>query len=496
MSGTQALVLAGHGSQRHARSAAPVHAHADRIRAGGGFHEVRTAFWKEEPTLGDVATTVESDVAYVVPVLTSEGYFADEVFPRELDAPDDGHRASSPDIRYTEPAGTHPAMTAVVEDRVEVTRDGPAEAAAVVVVGHGTERNERSADSTRSHADRLRDRGRYAEVEALFLDEPPYVDDALEHVSAPEVVLVPLFVADGYHTTADVPAALGHPGVGETAVIDGRRVHYTGAVGTEPSLADVIVERAVEAGASPDVDVPSPRLSPAESEFVRRLRDGPVAWGELSIDITDGGFLIRHRADANLPSESLASVDGPSTLRERVRHDDDGRYRPLSGAETLPTGWELAGLDTTGLVRAVRAVYPGSIAHWYRDRSDQLVVTDFRETVDRQTGIYADLDRLSQAELDAATEAVCGGCVRSRRWGIDDGEDPDAGGIPCREACPFFLSAAHAFLDSGRAAAELDSEVPAGAFEDPANRYRVEYSRAIEQRRGGEPPIQSPGGGR
>jgi sirohydrochlorin cobaltochelatase len=61
-----ALVLVGHGSQLNANSSAPVLSHAEAIRERGLFSEVRTGFWKEEPSLSRVLDGCEdSDVVVV-----------------------------------------------------------------------------------------------------------------------------------------------------------------------------------------------------------------------------------------------------------------------------------------------------------------------------------------------------------------------------------------------------------------------------------------------
>jgi sirohydrochlorin cobaltochelatase len=253
---TQALVLAGHGSHLNPDSATPVFEHADAIRASGAFDEVREAFWKEEPSLREVLRTVESDAAYVVPFFTSEGYFTERVLPRELRLADGHELDVDIPVHYADPVGTHDAMTDVVVARAEsVTGDpdvGPG--VGLAVVGHGTERHEDSGKSTRYHARRVRERDRFAEVRALFMDEAPNVADATRHLDSEDIVVVPLFVADGYHTREDIPEDLGltedhRTGWAVPATVDDRRVWYAGAVGTEPALAEVVLERAAEAGA-------------------------------------------------------------------------------------------------------------------------------------------------------------------------------------------------------------------------------------------------------
>src|SRR5204863_1805911 len=78
-----ALVLAGHGSTLNPDSAQPTHEHADTIRRRGLFAEVVCSFWKEEPSLREVLRMIDSPEVYIVPNFISEGYFTQEVIPRE-----------------------------------------------------------------------------------------------------------------------------------------------------------------------------------------------------------------------------------------------------------------------------------------------------------------------------------------------------------------------------------------------------------------------------
>jgi len=269
----QALVIVAHGSHLNPDSSAPTHDHADTVRAVGGFDEVAVGFWKEEPSLREVLRTVESEEVYVVPLFISEGYFTEEVIPRELrlggwdpaDWESDGLSADSATyvaedtgqtVHYCGPVGTHEAMTDVIVRRAESVTGDPdvGDGFGLAVVGHGTERNENSAKAIEYHADRVREMDRFDEVRALYMDEDPEVDDLTDFFDTDDVVLVPLFIADGYHTQEDIPEDVGlcedhTEGWDVPELVDDTRVWYAGAVGTEPLMADVVLERAVDAGA-------------------------------------------------------------------------------------------------------------------------------------------------------------------------------------------------------------------------------------------------------
>jgi sirohydrochlorin cobaltochelatase len=209
----------------------------------------------------------------VVPLFISEGYFTEEVIPRELRLEEwdpeqwasDGTSATSTTlpagdtdqtVHYCGPVGTHDAMTDVIVRRAETVTDDPdvGEGFGLAVVGHGTKRNENSAKAIQYHADRIRESGRFDEVRDLYMDEDPEVDDVTDFFTTDDIVVVPLFVADGYHTQEDIPEDMGltddyRTGWDTPAEVDGHRIWYAGAVGTEALMADVVVERARDAGA-------------------------------------------------------------------------------------------------------------------------------------------------------------------------------------------------------------------------------------------------------
>ncbi len=296
----EALVIVAHGSHLNPDASTPTFSHAGTIRDANVFDEVRTAFWKEEPSYREVLRTVESDDVYVVPLFISEGYFTEDVIPRELrlEAWDpaiwdsDGTSAThvtleardvEKTVHYCGPVGTHDAMTDVIVRRAETVTDDPdvGDGVGLAVVGHGTERNENSAKAIQYHTDRLTDLNRFDQVEALFMDESPVVDNVTDVFQTQDIVLVPLFVADGYHTQEDIPEDVGltddyRIGYDVPAAVDDHQIWYAGAVGTEPLMADVILERAADAGAT------IPSRDPSES--------GPNTHGDEPIDAHTGGI--------------------------------------------------------------------------------------------------------------------------------------------------------------------------------------------------------------
>jgi sirohydrochlorin cobaltochelatase len=226
----KALVIVGHGSHLNEDSSLPVYEHAGRIRQTGEFDEVVECFWKEEPSMRHVLDTIESEDVYVVPAFISEGYFTQQVIPRELG--------------LEGPVSRKDQMTDVILERAEDLICGREVSGrtALVLLGHGTDLNKNSGGVIYLNAGRIRERGIYDLVEVGFLDQDPEIGVVVDSVEAENVILIPLFIAEGWHTRETIPDDLGL--VGEVTLRDDKTIFYGAPVGTHPSMANLIVARA------------------------------------------------------------------------------------------------------------------------------------------------------------------------------------------------------------------------------------------------------------
>lgn len=246
-----ALIIVGHGSTLNADSSAPTHNHARVIRERGIFREVHTAFWKEEPSLREVLRMVQSREVYVVPNFISEGYFTTTIIPRELELTGpiterDGHV-----IKYCTPVGSDPRMTDVLLHRAREVAHGisPADTT-LFIVGHGTNLNDNSAKAAKDQVKKIRELGEYAEVLSAYMEEPPLIAEWDRLSTQPNVVVVPFFIADGLHSFDDIPVLLGIREEGKEAEVfqnphslRGRQLYYASSIGTEPLMAEVILDQ-------------------------------------------------------------------------------------------------------------------------------------------------------------------------------------------------------------------------------------------------------------
>lgn len=245
------LILAAHGCGDGSPANQRVVQTAESINASGTFQAVIAAFNKGRPGFDDILSFVMTQRVVVVPLMTSAGYFSDDVLPRRLY---DGTDGRGMEVCITPPVGMMPEIVDLV---VDMTRDGLARfelaptATEVIVVGHGTTRNRKSSQRTYDVSRAIEAAIPVRSVTAAFLDEPPYVAEVSRQRSAENLVVVPFLFGGGAHVLEDIPGALGLPAV--TAAYDSPIVQSSDSgmtillppIGWHPALEKSIVSLAM-----------------------------------------------------------------------------------------------------------------------------------------------------------------------------------------------------------------------------------------------------------
>jgi sirohydrochlorin cobaltochelatase len=269
-----ALVLVGHGSTLNAESSAPTYQHADELRRRRLFAQVLECFWKLEPAVSGVLRGVFAPRVFIVPLFISEGYFTEDVIPRELGLRENDQKEfdrvqqrGSQALYYCGPVGTHDTMTAVLLARArDIVEQHPFPRAplpqetTLFIAGHGTGNNENSRKAIERQVELLGAMKEYAAVHAVFLEEDPRIGDCYQLAQTRNIVVVPFFISDGLHSYEDIPVMLGEPErvvqeryrIGQPtwrnpSEKQGKRVWYSSSIGGEPHIADVVLERVREA---------------------------------------------------------------------------------------------------------------------------------------------------------------------------------------------------------------------------------------------------------
>ena len=265
-----ALVVLGHGTTLNDQSALPVRQHAAELRRRHLFGEVCEAFWKQEPQVKTVLAGLAVPRIFIVPMFISEGYFSTEIIPKELgfSFPENLKlKTGNSELFYCRPVGSHDLMTTVILARAkDVVEKFPFPRApkpadtTLLIAGHGTGRNTNSRKAVERQAELICALKIFADVRAVFMEEAPFIKGCAETVVTKHLVVVPFFISDGLHAVEDIPVLLGEPEriVKERLAAgqptwrnptekNGKLIWYSSSVGTEPLLADVILERVREA---------------------------------------------------------------------------------------------------------------------------------------------------------------------------------------------------------------------------------------------------------
>ena len=242
----EALLLIGHGSARYADAGRVLEAQAQALRATGRFAEIAVGFLAGTPTPAEALAALSAPTIHIVPFFMEDGYFTRVALPRALgltsptagDPPAMGERQAvgsrsgadeppgvngptllppplrgragegglaapaKPHLIPHPPLGIHPDVPALLAARIRAAT--PIQA--IVLLAHGSARAPGRLMAAHRHAAALR--AEFPIVENAFLEEPPFVPDALARIGDRPTAVLGLFVNHGTHARDDMPALL------------------------------------------------------------------------------------------------------------------------------------------------------------------------------------------------------------------------------------------------------------------------------------------------
>jgi sirohydrochlorin cobaltochelatase len=141
--------------------------------------------------------------------------------------------------------------------------------------------------------------------------------------------------------------------------------------------------------------------------------------GEIFIRRIDAGFELCHCADSE--RHDLESVEPAEAARKLALYDETGSYRPLKTAPNLRRGWRLVARDVSELREALDYFYPAMLGILRAWENGSLPTTPLRETLARQSGMYAVTRKISDARANEVIGSFCNsetGCLKSILWQI------------------------------------------------------------------------------
>jgi sirohydrochlorin ferrochelatase len=231
--GFGAAVLASHGDRAGATPNAALLKLAGEVRALTGLAAVTGGVLKGEPSLEqalDTAFASGTGTVTVYPLFMADGYFVKKVLAERVAAATGRAR----EVRILAPLGLDPALPdlLIAEAVTAATHAGidPAQAR-LLVVGHGSKLGPASATATRKAATRAALARRFASVATAFLEEEPFIEEALRAANAGPTVVAGFFFGDGLHAGEDVPDAIAETGADAV---------YAGPIGNSSAVAPLI----------------------------------------------------------------------------------------------------------------------------------------------------------------------------------------------------------------------------------------------------------------
>lgn len=188
------------------------------------------------------------------------------------------------------------------------------------------------------------------------------------------------------------------------------------------------------------------------SFLLHRLEQGDETIGQVRIS---GRYVLSHCDDAEDDAKEVFS--DPYDAIDIARYDDEGNFRPLKSAPNLRHGWRLELRDADQVLQALDFLYPAAIGTAREFKEDKLHVFPLRNTLKRQSGMYAVVKSISHEQACHLIEDTCtspNGCLKKILWNIEEEDfshlsprssSPSASveSIPllCPEACNLLIAA-------------------------------------------------------
>ncbi len=190
--------------------------------------------------------------------------------------------------------------------------------------------------------------------------------------------------------------------------------------------------------------------------FTRWLDDGGNTIGQIAIARLSEGWELRHAED----SGELKTYTRWQDARTLANLDDAKVFRPIKTTRDLQHGWRLVLPTIADLVRALDYFYPAMLGLWNADARGEVVPTNLRKTLARQTGMYRITQKITDEQAQALIGKQCSRCLKTMLWRIDAAqpieslppEKHERAAFPllCREACNLLVGLARGVVkDAG-----------------------------------------------
>ena len=175
------------------------------------------------------------------------------------------------------------------------------------------------------------------------------------------------------------------------------------------------------------------------------LRRGPLILGQIHVSPS---FSLCHAED--LGKDGLALYAAPHAALELSKYTDSGLFRPLKSANDLCHGWRLDLASVAETLEALDIFYPAALAIALAFRQGRCRTTPLSATLERQTGMYAIVRKLTDEQAFEVEKSLCRHrCLREIAWEPcrkATHSSSDNTPLWCIEACSLFVGEARRLL--------------------------------------------------
>jgi sirohydrochlorin cobaltochelatase len=235
-----ALVLFAIGSSRTAGPARSLDRHARVLDRLGSFRCVRTALMIGGPQPRSTIAELRGPI-FIVPMMMCTGWIWSTQIPSALSLNGASMTNGAPSVYLCDPVGQRAELARLLEIRgcAAARRHGlrPADTT-LLLVAHGTDRDQGSQHATDLHAARLRGAGAFRAVQTAYLDQAPTIPETVAQLDRPTII-AGLFATPGPHAETDVPRLIAE---GNSHYV----CDYLGPIGADDAVPQIVLKLAVD----------------------------------------------------------------------------------------------------------------------------------------------------------------------------------------------------------------------------------------------------------
>lgn len=217
------LIAIGHGTGSPVGDA-NLHRFVADLAGRGIFADVRAAVLYGAPGLAEAVEVSANAPVRLLPFLMGDGV----IFGKRLAEAMAKISWRREPLLYP-PLGLHPGLAELMARRAELAARALSWSKAdshLLLIAHGSLKDPASSAAARSHQARIAEMRKFAGVQAVFLEQPPYLDDVLASHEG-TILGVGLFAGQGQHGARDMARSFGQAAC---------PAHYCGAIGGDKGL--------------------------------------------------------------------------------------------------------------------------------------------------------------------------------------------------------------------------------------------------------------------